>query len=199
MRFREFLATILPHNHLNRSLRILIMVNTGMVFVMGLFAPFYAVYVEKIGGTVAFAGLSWAMFSVVAGVLILLFSKWELQVKEQELLLAVGYLIRAVVFLSYAFIDSLPQLMFTQVLWGVAAALGTPAFDAIYHSHTASDHSSIIQWGSWEGFSHIAIGLAALIGGVLIQAFGFSAVFIGMSLVSFALGLYVWKLPREVL
>jgi len=175
------------------------MVNTGMVFVMGLFAPFYAVYVEQIGGSVAFAGLSWAIFSIVAGVLILLFSKWELQVKEQELLLAVGYLIRAVVFLSYAFIDSLSQLIFTQILWGVAAALGTPAFDAIYHSHTANDRSSIIQWGSWEGFSHIAIGSAALIGGVLIQAFGFPAIFIGMSMVSLFLGVYVWKLPREVL
>ncbi len=198
MSFRNFLQIILPKSHLNRGLRILITVNTGMIFVMGMFAPFYAVFVEKIGGDIAFAGFSWAMFSVVAGVLILLFSKWGLRVKEQELLLALGYIIRGFVFLSYAFMTSLPQLIFTQIFWGVAVAIGTPAFDATYQNHTTKGNS-LSQWGSWEGVAHIATGLAALVGGALIQAFGYSAVFIGMSLISFLLGLYVWVLPRKTL
>lgn len=198
MTIKEFFQFILPESHLNRSLRILISVNTAMLFVMGMFAPFYAVFVEKIGGDIAFAGFSWAMFSVVAGVLILLFSKWGLRVKEQELLLALGYIIRGLVFLSYAYMTSLPQLILTQIFWGIAAAIGTPAFDATYQSHTTKENS-LSQWGSWEGVAHIATGLAALVGGALIQSFGYSAVFIGMSLISFSLGIFVWRLPRQVL
>lgn len=174
------------------------MVNTTMVFVVGMLSPFYATFVLKIGGNIAFAGFSWAVFSIVAGVLTLLFLKWQLKVKEQELMMALGYLIRGFVFLSYAFMGSIAQLIFTQVLWGIGSALGTPAFDSVYSAHTNKD-DSIVQWGQWEGVSAIAAGLAAIIGGILIQAIGFSVVFIGMALICFLLGLYIWRLPREVL
>ena len=187
-----------PNIKLNKSLWILVTTNTIMVFVIGLFAPFYAIFVQKIGGSLVFAGLSWAVLSIVSGVLILLFTKWELKVKEQELMIALGYLIRGAVFLSYAFMTSMPQLIFTQVLWGIAAAIGMPAFDALYSLHTDRD-VSIAQWGGWEGIAAIASGVAALIGGIIIEAFGYSAIFIIMSLVSIILGTYIWRLPREVL
>ena len=187
-----------PNIKLNKSLWILVTTNTIMVFVIGLFAPFYAIFVQKIGGSLVFAGLSWAVLSIVSGVLILLFTKWELKVKEQELMIALGYLIRGAVFLSYAFMTSMPQLIFTQVLWGIAAAIGMPAFDALYSLHTDRD-VSIAQWGGWEGIAAIASGVAALIGGIIIEAFGYSAIFIIMSLVSVFLGIYIWRLPREVL
>ena len=117
MDLKNFFGLILPKEKFNKSLRILITVNTVMVFIIGMLAPFYAVFVQKIGGNIAFAGFSWALFSIVAGVLTLLFGRWQLKVKEQELLLALGYLIRGIVFLSYAFMGSIAQLIFTQIFW----------------------------------------------------------------------------------
>lgn len=198
MNLKQLFELILPQKRFNKSLRILIVVNTAMVFVIGMLAPFYAVFVQKIGGNIAFAGFSWAIFSIVAGILTLLFNNWQLKIKEQELLLALGYLIRGAVFLSYAFMGSITQLIFTQILWGVGAALGTPAFDAVYSSHTNKE-DSIVQWGQWEGIAATATGLAAIIGGILIQAVGYPSVFIGMSALSFLLGMYIWRLPRDVL
>lgn len=195
LRLFEFM---MPHTHLNRSLRILIIVNTLMVFALGLFSPFYAVFVEKIGGSIAFAGFSWAMLSVVQGVLILIFTNWELKVKETELLLVFGYFMRGVVFLSYAFMNSLPQLIVTQILWGIAAAVGVPAFDATYSAHTSKD-SSIAQWSGWEGIAAIAIGIAAFIGGTIIELFGYGFIFLLMAGISFFIAIYIWRLPREVL
>jgi len=191
-------AFIFPKIGLNRSLRILIMVNSILVFIMGLFAPFYAVFVQQIGGSIAFAGLSWAIFSIVSGVLIFLFSNWQMKVKEPELLIALGYILRSGVFISYAFMTNIPQLIVTQIFWGIAVALGTPAFDSVYANHTNKE-SSIIEWGRWEGIAAIVTGVAALVGGVFIQTFGYEAVFIIMATVSLGLGIYVWKLPREVL
>ncbi|HOX21684.1 MAG TPA: MFS transporter [Candidatus Paceibacterota bacterium] len=176
----------------------MISVNTVIVFVTGLFTPFYAIFVQKIGGSIVFAGISWGLFSVVAGILTLLFGTWQLKVKEQELLLALGYCIRGVTFLSYAFMHDIAQLILTQVLWGIGVALATPAFDSVYSSHTVQDHS-IAQWGQWEGVAAIAVGLAALIGGILIQTIGFTPIFIIMAASSFILGIYIWRLPRELL
>ena len=195
---KKIYAFILPKTRLNRSLRVLITVNAILVFIMGLFAPFYAVFVQRIGGNVAFAGLSWAVFSIVSGTFIFLFSNWQLKVKEPELLIALGYILRGGVFISYAFMASISQLMITQVFWGVAVALGTPAFDSVYANHTNKE-SSIVEWGRWEGIAAIVAGVAALTGGLIIQAFGYEVIFIAMAVISVGLGVYVWRLPRELL
>jgi predicted MFS family arabinose efflux permease len=195
---RKIFTFVFPGARLNRSLRILIATNAIFVFILGLFAPFYAVFIIRIGGSVALAGLSWAVFSIVAGCLIFLFSRWELKIKEQELLIALGYVLRGGVFLSYAFMADIAQLMVTQIFWGIATALSTPAFDSVYARHTTNE-DSIVQWGDWEGVSAITTGVAALIGGLVIQGFGYQAVFIVMAVISFALGAYIWKLPRDIL
>lgn len=195
---RHIYLLLLPQVRLNKSLRILIGASTLMNFIIGMFAPFYAIYVVKIGGDVAFAGFSWAVFQVVCGVLMLLFTRWGLRVREQELLIALGYILRAGVFLSYAFMASMTQLLLTQVLWGIAAAIGVPAFDAVFAAHTSKD-SSIAEWGGLEGITSIAVGIAALIGGFIIKELGFTSIFFGMAGLSFVLGIYIWRLPREVL
>lgn len=195
---RHIYLLLLPQVRLNRSLRILIGASTLMNFIIGMFAPFYAIYVVKIGGDIAFAGFSWAVFQVVCGVLMLLFTRWGLRVREQELLIALGYVLRAGVFLSYAFMSSMTQLLLTQVLWGIAAAIGVPAFDAVFSAHTSKD-SSIAEWGGLEGVTSIAVGVAALIGGYVINELGFTSIFFGMAALSFFLGLYIWRLPRSVL
>lgn len=194
----KFFNIFLPRTRLNNSLRILISANASMVFVIGLFAPFYTVFIQKIGGGVFFAGVSWGLFSIVAGLLTIFFTKWELKIKEPELMVALGYAIRGVVFISYAFMGSIAQLVFTQVLWGIGAAIGVPAFESVYSSHTDKE-ISIAQWGSWEGVANIMTGVAAIAGGALIQGFGYQTMFLIMSVIAFLLAVYLWRLPREVL
>ncbi len=199
MSFIRMFTGMFPPRRLNKSLRILVSVNTAMVFIVAMFSPFYAVFVKEVaGGDLAIAGLSWAVYPIVAGALIFLFSQWEMKVKEQELLLAVGYFIRGLVFLSYAFMGNIAQLILTQVLWGIGSALGVPAFDATYGKHTTRE-GSIAEWGQWEGMAYIATGLAALVSGFLIQWVGYFWLFIAMAAASVFLAIYIWLLPRELL
>ena len=188
----------LPKSRLNRSLRILTTTNAILIFIMGLFLPFYAVFVQKIGGSIAFAGFSWGLFQIVSGVLIFVMSSWEVRVKQKELLVALGYFLRGLVFLSYAFMGSVTQLIFTQIAWGVAAAISMPAFDSAYAEHT-SKSGSIAQWGNWEGIAAVSAGVAALLGGVFIESLGFTPVFISMAIISVSLSVYLWFLPRNVI
>lgn len=195
---KDLFGFISPKANLNKSLKILIVTNSIFIFTIGLFMPFYAVFIQKIGGNIAFAGLSWGLFLIVSGVLTFWMADMQIHVKEQELILALSYFLRGIVFASYAFMGSMQQLIITQILWGVAAAIGAPVFDGTYAKHT-SHKNSILQWGSWEGIASISAGIAALLGGVLIQSFGFVSVFISMSIISFCLGIYIWRLPREIL
>jgi hypothetical protein len=72
----------------------------------------------------------------------------------------------------------------------VGSALGTPAFDALYAS-SISEKEAIAQWGNWEGLSAIATGVAALVGGFLIQWVGFAPLFLLMAAVAAALGISI--------
>ncbi|MGH7250037.1 MAG: hypothetical protein ACREGC_03615, partial [Minisyncoccia bacterium] len=82
-------------------------------------------------------------------------------------------------------------------LWGVASAVGTPAFDALYTSNTSKE-TSIIAWADWEGASAIATGIAALVGGLFIQVLGFRILFIFMALISASLGSYLLYQRYEI-
>ena len=194
----RFFNLIVPKTRLNKSLKILVTINAAIVFVMGMFGPFYAIFVESIGGDIGFIGLSWALYAIVAGILMLFFSRLELRVKEQELLLSLGYFLMSAAFLSYAFMDNIPQLIMTQVLLGIAVAVATPVMDSLYTAHTTREEA-IAQWGGRDGLSAIASGVAALIAGVLIQGFGYGTIFMLMAVIMAFLGIYVWRLPREAL
>src|SRR3989344_1451811 len=142
MFLRNLFNLIYPEPRLNRSLRILLMTNAVLVFILGLFMPFYAVFIQRIGGNIAFAGLSWGLFLIVSGVLTFWMSDMQIHMKEQELILALSYFLRGVVFASYAFMASMQQLIITQILWGLAAALGNPVLHACHKCIAGKNNSS---------------------------------------------------------
>lgn len=182
----------------NHSLKILLFVSTTMTFVLGIFAPFYALYVVRLGGDLTLAGISWAVFSIVSGVLMLAFTTWETSIKDKKALYASGYILRAITFLLYIFVGSVYELILAQILLGISLALSNPAFDALFMKHT-DKNKEIAEWGGWEGLTSIATGCAALVGGFVIEIYGFTSAFSLMSLISLCLGIYLILLPKEIL
>ncbi|MEI8338266.1 MAG: MFS transporter [bacterium] len=182
----------------NYSLKILLFISTSMTFVLGVLSPFYALYVAKLGGSIYFAGLSLAVFSIASGVLMLSLTVWETSIKDKKKLYAAGYFLRAVAFCMYIFVATMNELILIQLLLGISIALSNPAFDALFMKHTDKD-KEIAEWGGWEGFTAISTGCAALIGGFIIQNYGFGTIFTIMSLASFSLGLYIISIPKEIL
>lgn len=180
------------------SIKILITVSTLLVFLTGLFAPFYALFVEKIGGGIEIAGLSWAVFSIVSGVMILLLRSWESTIHQKRRIMIGGLFLRSFSFLLFLFINSFLDLILVQVLIGVSIALINPSYDALFTKHTSED-KAISDWGAWEGLTSIASGLASVTGGYAIKYYGYEAVFIPMAVITFCTALYLQSLPKEVL
>ena len=187
----------MEHIH-RRSIRILITVSTLMMFLTGLFAPFYALFVEKLGGGIEVAGESWAVFSIVSGIMILLFRSWESTIQQKRRIMIGGMFLRSFTFILFIFINSFLELILVQALVGISIALINPSYDALFTKHT-SEKAAISDWGGWEGMTSIASGLASVTGGYLIKFFGYEAVFIPMAVVSFCTALYLQFLPQEIL
>ncbi len=181
-----------------RSIHILLALSTLLTLLVGLFAPFYALFVEKIGGGIEIAGISWAVFSIVSGVLILLFTMWETHVVHKRKLLLAGLFLRALAFLSFVFITSITDLILAQVLMGISIALTNPSYDALFTHHT-TEQKAISDWGGWEGLTSIAAGVASVTGGFLIKYFGYETVFLTIAACVFCMALYLSSVPKEML
>ncbi|MCF7865471.1 MAG: MFS transporter [Candidatus Pacebacteria bacterium] len=181
-----------------KSIRILITVSTLLTFLTGLFAPFYALFVGKLGGGIEIAGASWAVFSIVSGLMILLFRSWESTIHQKRRIMIGGLFLRSFAFVLFLFITSFFDLIIVQILIGISIALVNPSYDAMFTKHT-SEEQAISDWGGWEGLTSIASGLASVTGGFAIKYYGYESVFIPMAVITFCTALYLQSLPKEIL
>ena len=178
---------------MNKSLKILLFTSFFLNLAAGFLGPIYAVFVEKIGGDLLTAGLSFAIFSITSGILIYLLSKWEDHVKHQEKLIIFSRALSIIGFIGYLLINNPIHLFIVQVIFGIATSIGTPAFDSIY-SKNLDKGKFASEWGLWESMYAITVGIAAIIGGYIAQNFGFQILFITMlimSIISFILSLFL--------
>jgi predicted MFS family arabinose efflux permease len=182
----------------NKAIKILLATSTVGSFIFGIFSTFYVTYIQKIGGDIETAGSSLAVFSIVSGVLILTFASVESSIRNKRLLYAAGLLLRSLTFLLFMFVSTFFELLLVQILLGISVAMVNPSFDSLF-TKWSNKEDSISDWSGWEGFTAISIGIASLVGGYIIQNFGFTVIFALMSLLSFSIGILVLNIKDETL
>ncbi len=180
---------------MKRGLKILLIAEAWAVLALGMIAPIYAIFVEKIGGDILDASWAYFAFMFTSGAVIFLISHWEDKVRHKEKLIMLGYVLTSVGCLLYIFVENQFALMVTQVLLGLAVAVKDPAYDALYMEYI--DHrKEASEWGDWESMFYITTAVAAIVGGYFANAFGFKALFIFMfltSVFSMATTLFLFK------
>lgn len=145
----------------------------------GLFGPFYAVFIDNIGGGAFVAGNSYSVFAVAAGILVFFISRWEERHENMEKLVFAGYLILTISYFSYYFVETVTQMFMVQALVGVGTATVSPAFDELY-SKNISGGNFAQGWGFWESMSWIVTGISASVGGYIVAEYGFRNLFLAM-------------------
>jgi MFS family permease len=84
------------------------------------------------------------------------------------------------------------SLLIGLVLMSIGSALSLPAFDALYTKHVSREDSSI-QWADLQSVAYIITGVAALLGTVLIQNFGFREIFISLGVLALIVSVLVYR------
>lgn len=181
----------------NKALRILLLTNGMVLFAVAMFAPIYAVFVEKIGGDLLDASYAYGVFAAAAGIVSLFSGRISDLVNKKTVVIA-GYFLIGLGFLGYIWVDSVTDLLIVQVIIGIGEAIYSPSFDALYSKHL--DHGkSASEWGAWESLNYFSITLGAVGGGLIVKHFGFDTMFLIMSLLSFLSVLYLLRLPRKAI
>lgn len=183
---------------MRRPTRILLTTQMIAVGAAGMLTPIYAIYVQKIGGDIIEAAGAWTIFSIVSGVLTILFGRLTDKVREPEYFIVAGFFVAAAGYFGYTLVQNPLHLFIVQIVLGVSVALMTPAHDALYTEHLDGGRFAS-EWGFWEGMWNITEAVTAFIGGLIVASFGFKILFIAMALLAFVTGVYIWLLPRRLL
>lgn len=182
----------------NKALKILLATNAMVLIAAAMLGPIYALFVEKVGGDLMDASIAGAVFAFVAGLTTLVSGKYSDKIKENELIIVLGYVIMGMGFLLYFWVDSVIFLFIVQAIIGLGEAIYSPAFDAVYSKHL-DEHKSGTQWGAWESINYFTTAVGAIIGGGLVTLFGFQMIFVIMAMLCFSSALYIYHLKRSVL
>jgi len=164
---------------MQNGLKILIVADAFANLALGMLGPIYAIFVGEIGGDILDVGWAYFTFTFTSGVVLYLISKWEDRVLHKEKLVVAGYAINALGCFLYIFTDTQTTLLITQAVLGIGVAMVSPAFDAIY-SHFVNTKKEASDWGAWEAMGYIVAAVAAVLGSMVVNNYGFKYLFVFM-------------------
>ena len=182
----------------NRGLRILLITNALILIAGAMLGPIYALFVEKVGGSLLDASLTGGIFALVAGITTLIAGRYADKIKEKRYIVAFGYSLMGVGFFLYTFVNSIWFLFVVQAIIGFAEAAYVPAFDALYSKHLTKKKAGR-EWGAWEATNYFTAAAGAGTGGLLVTYFGFNIIFIIMGILSVISAIYIFLLPKRIL
>lgn len=162
--------------HLSRTTKTLLLGANIWYFGEGLLGPLLAIFTEKIGGDILDITGAWASFLIVTGLVYILVGKLVNGRPYKAKVMVAGYALNALFTFCYIFVSNTWQLFFVQAGLGIAEAMGTPTWDALYAKNVDSTNDTY-AWGLASGQSQIVTGIAIIGGGLIANYLSFNVLF----------------------
>jgi len=159
----------------------------------GMLGPFIAIFTEQVGGGILDISWAYSVYLIVTGLMTIVVGKISDKHKCQEVLMVIGYAINTVFTFGYLLVDSTTTLFLVQAGLGLSSALATPTWSALYSKHE-NKRSSGYVWGLASGESSLVIAGAIILGGLVLQYYSFSVLFIIMGFIQLAATAYQSKI-----
>lgn len=177
---------------MNYGYKILLSASLLANFGDSLLGPFYAVFVEKIGGSILDIGFTVTIFGICTGILMIIIGKIS-DKYNKELITILGRGFFALGSLLYLIISSPWQLFILQIIFAVGTACLSAPLVALFAKHIQKQKEGE-QWGLEGGGSFIAFGIASFVGTLIVNQWGFKILFIAMFIIQISATLLQSKL-----
>ncbi|MBI5530475.1 MAG: MFS transporter [Candidatus Doudnabacteria bacterium] len=166
---------------MNNRYKILLSATLLANFGDNLIGPFYAVFVEKIGGGILAMGYSATVFSICTGILMVIVGKMSDNLNK-ELITIAGYALYALGSILYLLISNPWHLFVLQIVFAFGTACLSAPLTALFAKHIQKGREGM-QWGIEGGVSYIVVGIAVFIGTLIVNQWGFKVLFLTMFLI----------------
>lgn len=184
-----FLMEINPLNYF----RNLIVIDSLWYLFDGLLTPMFSIYLSNFG-SLEDIGISYAFISMTQG----FFSLFSDEAADffgpvkTILIISVFLFFKT---LCFVFVTNIYQIFFLQIMGGILYAIQLPAYDAV-KAVLAGKKKVVEQFSRYNSAVNFAIGIGALLSGVITLNFGFKALFVLLAFSNLAYGLSITYLVR---
>ncbi len=161
----------------------------------GMFGPLLSVYTQQIGGDLLDLTGAWSVYLVVTGLCMLVVGATADRFRAPERLMVAGYSLNALCTFAYLFVRQPWQLLLVQAGLGMANALATPTWDALFSTYTPPKRAGIV-WGVAHGLEYLITGVAVLIGGAIVYLGSFTLLFLIMGVIQLLAAIYQAQILR---
>ena len=179
---------------------ILLWSNNLWSFGEGMLGPLFAVFAERVGGNILDITWAWAIYLAVTGVLTIVVGNYSDKVWRwcgRERLLVIGYALNALFTFGYLFVFNATGLFIVQAGLGVALALASPTWSALYDRYSPKEAGKGYSWGLMSGEQRLVLGLAIVVGGFVVSRYSFTALFILMGSIQVAATIFQARLISQ--
>jgi len=181
---------------LKKNLRILLYSSNIWYLGEGMFAPIFGLFTQKIGGNILDISGIWATYLIATGIFTIIVGRLSDRNISKAKLMIAGYALNAFFTFCYIFVSSQLSLFVVQIGLGIASALATPTWDALYAQYEERKNAGQ-SWGMANGQSKVMTGLAVILGGVIVNRLSFDTLFITMGIIQVIATLYSVQLLKR--
>lgn len=163
----------------------------------GMLGPLFAVFAQRIGGNILDITWAWAIYLGMTGILTIVAGRVSDRIWQwcgRERLLVAGYALNALCTFGYLFVHTTTGLFLVQAGLGVALALSSPTWSALYARYSPGEEKAGNAWGLVAGEQRLILAVAILMGGFIVNNYSFDALFIIMGSVQIVATLYLARI-----
>lgn len=165
---------------MNRQ-KFLLAVNFLNVFGFALWGPLYSVYATRQGANIAVVGALFAGYTVIDGLMILLFGRLTTPANRSKVL-AAGYLTQGLGALIFAMSSGVGGIAISLAVLALGSGMIAPSWKALY-TRTIEEVRSASLWSYYDAGNTFVIAAGSAIAGWIAFAFGFRPLFMLMAAV----------------
>ncbi len=158
----------------------------------GMFGPLLSIYTGEIGGDIFNISWAWSMYLFVYGVLSIIFG-YLADHLHKGWMMVIGYALNALFTFGYLLVSDPYSLLIVQAGLGVAAALATPTWNALFDKFTKNEIDGY-AWGLSGGVASIITAIAIIIGGYIVSNYSFTVLFVTMGCLQVVATIYQAKI-----
>ena len=173
---------------MHKDIKRLMMINSLYNFFFGLAEPFIVIFFNEFG-SIEEVGISVALLLIMQGLVSLFVSKLISRIGAKKIILTTQILESSRI-IALILAPNVHFIYLLQVIGGILRGFNEPSYDNLFVNVCKDESSSSI--GIYSSFTIISYGASALIGGLIIGAFGYAPVFILWAAQELIYGVYLY-------
>lgn len=187
----------------NKVVKILILSDFFLLSAWGLIMPILAIFIvgQIEGGDVRVAGMAVGIYWILKSLIQVPVGKYldkNHGEKDDYYFMIGGTFLASLVPLGFIFAFLPWHIYFLQVIHAIGMAMAVPPWGGIFTRHIDKGKEAM-TWGLESSSIGIGAGIAGIAGGIIAKTFGFTPLFIGMSILGMISAFLFFLIKKDIL